>query len=241
MLRTINYTFSKRDVRPSSPQFAGVQGENLATELVFEPTADMAEALADLRNNYDTLYYRFDCIDGIGRTVTGAVAEYIGGNISFLLPQELTEAGGELRVCLIISGENNEASDGTRLFSYPASLYFKDFPLRLTPTERGDLNHAVKQMSEMRAEVYDLVQTAQEICNQNNGLLGQISETVADTRESAERAASYAGGALTSCVTASGYAESARKSATEAADSLAALLATVGNINAVLQLLVDAA
>ncbi len=234
MLRTIEYTFSAQGITPFSPQFAGIQGENGATELVFLPDEEFADELTVLGGSYDTLYYRFDCVDGAGRTVTGTALEYTGEDISLTLDTQLTEAGGKLRVCLIISGENNGEESGTRLFTFPAELYFKDFPLRMSFTERGDLNHAVKQVGEMRQEVYGMVLSAQSACSENSDLAAQVA---AD----AQSAASYAATALTNAMTASGYSEEARSSAEEAADALAELLALVGDINAILDTLVNAA
>ncbi len=241
MLRTIEYIFSAEGISPHSPQFAGVQGENGATQLTFTPDDDFAEVLAALRETYDTVYYRFDWVDGADRTVTGEVTEYESGAVSTTLSTEQTAAGGKLRVCLVFSGENNEIETGVCLFSFPVTLYFKEFPLRMNATERGDLNHAVAQVKALRDEAYEMLSDSEDCNAQTQTLLQQMTTYQTQISGSVQSAASYASTALTNAVTASGHAAQAGQSAAEAVAALNELRSTAGGINEILATLVDVA
>ncbi len=232
MLRKINYTLGSDTLLPHSPQFAGIQGENAATVLEFVLDSNFKTAIEILADEYDMLAVRFDCIDGAGRQIIGETREYSGNSVSVELTSAMTEMGGRMKGCLIFSGMNNNEEAETQLYSFPLELYFKDFPIRTDFSERKDLNQAVLQAKQLRAETYDIAASAlvtkgeieemYSVINSVNGtseeILEEIRKAAVEAKTNRDEAASFAGSALTYSVQASGCAGDAAQSAVTAAD-----------------------
>lgn len=225
MLRTIEYTVSPGGIIPLSPQFAGVQGENGATELKFIPDAALSAEIAALADRYDSLTYRVDCIDGAARAITGSVNDYAGGTVSFPLESTVTQAGGRLNVCLILSGCNNDTAASTVLYSFPVSLYFRNFPLSGRFEERAELNKAVLQTEKLRDETYDIAASVLE----TKEAVDVLAEEAKDSRTAAQTACAAAetaaGESEASAQDASGYAQAAAAHA-QSAESAAGYAGT---------------
>lgn len=248
MLRKIEYTLSPYGITPHSPQFGGIQGENGATVLEFMPDEEAIAVLENLYASYDSIIYRVDCIDGAGQLLVGEATDTPETPFTFTLTDKHTCMGGRICVTLVISGVNNDDEDAVELYSFPATLYFKEFPVREDYSERHDLNQAVLQVKKMRDETYDIAAAAlgthETIVAAGDGALADIAaareeavssieaaaqevnasiESAATFAESsgvsADTAAGYAGSALTSSVQASGYAEDALESSTSATAS----------------------
>lgn len=246
-MRKIEYTLSSDGILPHSPQFGGIQGENGVTTLVFTPDTEITAAIEGLKEKYDSIIYRVDCLDGAGHLLVSEAFDLTQTPIEFTLTDAHTAMGGRLCVTLVISGVNNDTADSAELYSFPAMLYFKEFPARKDYSERHDLNQAVVQVKKMREEVYDMaasalethekiVEVSAEFDTLSADMLGQIktardeavaaSQSASESRESAagsaDSAAGYAGSALTASVQASGYASDAQESRTAAATSASA-------------------
>lgn len=219
MLRTIEYTVSPGGIIPLSPQFAGVQGENGATELKFIPDAALSAEIAALADRYDSLTYRVDCIDGAARAVTGSVNDYAGGTVSFPLESTVTQAGGRLNVCLILSGCNNDTAASTVLYSFPVSLYFRNFPLSGRFEERAELNKAVLQTEKLRDETYDIAASVLETKNAVDALAKEAKDSRTAAQDACTAAETAAGESEASAQDASGYAQTAAAHAQSAAQS----------------------
>ena len=232
MLRKINYTLCADSLLPHSPQFAGIQGENAATVLEFTLDTDFENAIDLLRKKYDMIAVRFDCIDGSGRQIIGETTEFDGGIISIVLTSVMTEMGGRIKGCLIFSGANNDREDEIQLYSFLLELYFKDFPIRADFSERKDLNQAVLQSKQLRAETYDIAASAlatkdeieemYKVIVSVNGVseqaLQEIRLSAQEASANRDEAASFAGSALTYSVQSSSRANEAAQSAVTAAD-----------------------
>ena len=81
-IRTLRVQADANGVRPSNPQYAGVQGEHNATRVIFA----LDEAL--LRAEYR---YRFEFVDSMGGLDAGGEATPVDGELSCLLPEERAE------------------------------------------------------------------------------------------------------------------------------------------------------
>lgn len=219
MLRTINYIVSPGGISPYSPQFAGVQGENGATRLDFQLDSGFIAEITAARAIYDSIFYRFDCEDGAGRYLTGEAKELTGAAVSFVLEKTVTETGGNLRVCLILSGVNIDTTDsGMQLFSFPVQLYFKNFPIGLDFTTASDLNKAVVQVKKMRSETYDIAQTAVEVNQETVQLRATINNEAAAALQSITSAKSAVD---TTAAQSTAAAATASEKATQATDAAA--------------------
>ena len=267
MIRTIEYTVSLTGVTPRSPQFAGVQGENGVSVIRFTPDNEFADAVSYFAQSYDMLKYRVDCIDGAGRNITGEVLDYSGRTVDFPLTNELTKMGGKLSACLIISGVNNDSTQSAVLYSFPVSLYFKEFPIVESFSDKSQLNKAVEQVKRMREETYDIFSNALDENLKIAGLYSKIKEESEATKKSAddcetylktimavydncqkneESAASHAATSLTYSINAASYANTAKahadlaeQRAEECTETVNGLLSVVGDINAVLATIVE--
>lgn len=229
MLRTIEYTVSPGGIVPLSPQFAGVQGENGATELKFIPDAALSAEIAALADRYDSLTYRVDCIDGAARAITGSVNDYAGGTVSFPLESTVTQAGGRLNVCLILSGCNNDTAASTVLYSFPVSLYFRNFPLSGRFEERAELNKAVLQTEKLRDETYDIAASVLEMKGAVDALAKEAEDSRAAAQDACTAAETAAGESEASAQDASGYAQTTvayAQSAAQSAESAAGYAGT---------------
>ena len=100
-IRTLRVQADANGVRPSNPQYAGVQGEHNATRVIFA----LDEAL--LRAEYR---YRFEFVDSMGGLDAGGEATPVDGELSCLLPEPWTRAGGcgTLRLCAVAAGADGQ-------------------------------------------------------------------------------------------------------------------------------------
>lgn len=234
MLRRIEYTITPDGILPHSPQFGGVQGESGVTTLEFTPDTSVLAAINGLRESYDSLIYRIDCIDGAGHLVVGEAVEFSGETVGFTLTDAHTCMGGRITVVLVISGVNNDEEKAVEIYSFPAIIYFKEFPVRKDYSERHDLNKAVLQVKRMRDETYDIAAAAFEAHRNSQSVIAEfktysenatsqieanshLADEAADKAVvSAENAGISAADAASAANTASGYAGSALTSSVQA-------------------------
>ena len=100
-IRTVSFTATASGVTPKQAQFAGVQGDHHATEVVF--TLD--ESLVK-----DTYKYRFEYVDGAGGYDTTEFVTVADNQAKCTLPGNWTGAGscGKIRLCIVVL-----SADGT--------------------------------------------------------------------------------------------------------------------------------
>ena len=102
-VREITFSVWPDVIQPSTPQFAGVQGEHLATKVLF--------LLMPQWESEEKQFY-FEYVDGMqGSHVSGPYTT-TNGEISFLLPREWTMAGGigELRIAAVVDDGTEETA-----------------------------------------------------------------------------------------------------------------------------------
>lgn len=128
-IRTINYILSADGISPSAEQAAGLRGEHSATELKFTLSMPLYSAVMEEKGEGDRIVYRFDCYDGLGNSFISDTADLEDDAVGFTLGENLTRAGGRLRVYLVISRIGASEQAETELFSFPARLYFENVPL----------------------------------------------------------------------------------------------------------------
>lgn len=99
-VRTITFSASLKGVTPSAPQDAGVQGDHMATRVVFTLDAELISP--DYR-------YRFEYIDGAGGGDSTEFLTLEGSTLSVDIPAAWTAAGGcgTLRLCAVVLDEDN--------------------------------------------------------------------------------------------------------------------------------------
>ena len=117
-VRRIVFDVTPDGVTPAAPQPAGVQGEHNAAAVVFRLGAPLLEA------GYRC---RIEFVDGAGRYDVTGLLEPQAREVTCLLPERWTRAGGTASVRLRLS-ELQEAADGTAqeqtVCSYAGRLTF---------------------------------------------------------------------------------------------------------------------
>ncbi len=113
--RVVTFTVTANGVDPATPQWAGVQGEHHATEVVFKLPAA-----------WTGLGYRFrvEWVDGMQSTFVSDWLSVVDNTVSILLPQAWTAAGGigEMRLAAILEGASSASSQ--TIYSNAARLSF---------------------------------------------------------------------------------------------------------------------
>lgn len=99
-IRRIEFAVTPGGITPTAPQPAGVQGEHNATMVVFR--LDDTLAAGGYR-------CRIELVDAAGRYDATGLLEPANGEVSCLLPERWTRAGGTASVRLVLSVP--EASD----------------------------------------------------------------------------------------------------------------------------------
>ena len=103
-IRTVDFTVTEKDISPSVPQWAGVQGEHQATRVRFQLPTSLTG---------DGFVYRVEWVDGMQSFGTsGALAASEDGKVSFLLPASWTAAGGTAEVRLCVCKDETDAANG---------------------------------------------------------------------------------------------------------------------------------
>ena len=126
-VRKIEFTVSSDGITPSVKQFAGVQGDHKATEVVFNIAPELYRSLKSQATNGAKLIYRFDGYDGEGGFKSSDTAELTEAQLSYELEEWLTRFGGIIKVVLVISALKNDLTQ-MELFNFPALLQLKNSP-----------------------------------------------------------------------------------------------------------------
>lgn len=129
-LRTINYDVEAAGISPATEQFGGTQRDHRATQLVFNLSQSLYDAIeTKAQDTGGTVVYRFDGYDGEGTVTRGDVSELPAVNQPLIFPLEawLTKYGGKITVKLIITVSSEKITE-QELYIFPALLYLKDNP-----------------------------------------------------------------------------------------------------------------
>lgn len=126
-VRKIEFTVSTDSIEPAVKQFAGVQGDHKATEVVFNIAPELYRNLTTQATNGARLIYRFDGYDGEGGFKSSDTFELTETTVSYLLEEWLTRFGGVVKVVLVISILKNDLTE-MELFNFPALLQLKNRP-----------------------------------------------------------------------------------------------------------------
>ena len=205
-IRTLRVQADANGVRPSNPQYAGVQGEHNATRVIFA----LDEAL--LRAEYR---YRFEFVDSMGGLDAGGEATPVDGELSCLLPEPWTRAGGcgTLRLCAVAAGADGQEEQV--VYTLPALLTFA------TRESAGPLEDEVKSnLSALMTDAREATDAANEAAESANAAADKVDESVSSANTAAANANRAAASADASAATASAAAGGAQE-AKEAADTAA--------------------
>lgn len=205
-IRTLRVQADANGVRPSNPQYAGVQGEHNATRVIFA----LDEAL--LRAEYR---YRFEFVDSMGGLDAGGEATPVDGELSCLLPEPWTRAGGcgTLRLCAVAAGADGQEEQV--VYTLPALLTFA------TRESAGPLEDEVKtNLSALISEAGKATDAANEAAESANAAADKVDEAVSSANAATANANRAAASADASAATANAAAGGAQE-AKEAADTAA--------------------
>mgnify|MGYP000007026040 FL=1 len=156
-IRTVDFTVTEKDISPSVPQWAGVQGEHQATRVRFQLPTSLTG---------DGFCYRVEWVDGMQSFGTsGALAASEDGKVSFLLPASWTAAGGTAEVRLCVCKDETDAANGQVFYSAVGRLTFSPRDENLPSvtaaenmlyTVMGEAERALKKAAEcVDSEVVD--------------------------------------------------------------------------------------
>ena len=205
-IRTLRVQADANGVRPSNPQYAGVQGEHNATRVIFA----LDEAL--LRAEYR---YRFEFVDSMGGLDAGGEATPVDGELSCLLPEPWTRAGGcgTLRLCAVAAGADGQEEQV--VYTLPALLTFA------TRESAGPLEDEVKSnLSALMTDAREATDAANEAAESANAAAGKVDEAVSSANAAtanANRAAASADASSAIATAAAGGAQEAKEAADTAA------------------------
>lgn len=125
-VRKIEYRVKTDGIEPSVKQFAGVQGDHKATELIFNIDTTLYESLTEQSLDGGKLIYRFDGYDGEGGICRSDTRD-LTKTVTYPLEEWLTRFGGIVKVVLVISLLKDDLTE-MELFSFPALLQLKNLP-----------------------------------------------------------------------------------------------------------------
>lgn len=139
-IREFRFTVTPDSIAGSTVSKGGVQGEQNATELIFEISQTLANKLSALVSEGEnkTFYYRFDCYDGAGGKYSTVPVMFSPGNdkeFSHLIDRTQTEFGGTIQVYFVITLVDNCGTEETKgneteldLYAYCVKLMLNSQP-----------------------------------------------------------------------------------------------------------------
>lgn len=185
MLREILYTVSKdtKSISPSGKQWAGMQYEDNATELIF----DLSSVIAELEGNgitKDRMLFKVNLNSfAAGYDPSENLTPDTNNQIKRLIPKKITQYGGEITVTAEITVIDAEGNATGEIYSYPVIV-------SLTAQEKGNAapNEVVPNISaaEKKAEGYANISRIQAEISMES------AKNAFDYSQSSERASSDA-------------------------------------------------
>ena len=233
----IPYEVTAAGIKPITAQPGGVQGDQNAVEIVFSLGSDI-----DLTAPADhSIKVRADVTDGAGGFYASEHLTIKNQEVHFLLPAEVTAAGGTAQIHLVFTLLNHNNNEEEIQYSFPARVYFESTgvgSLAQNAYKKGLSGLAAEaKASETAASGYALqaVQNAVEAaasaeraeeaaqsCTQPVEEVLEAAKAAAKSASEAEAAETSAAGAAYSAETHAGIAQTAaEQSAENAASALA--------------------
>ena len=207
MIRTITFTVDNNlHVSPSSPQEAGVQGDDGATQIVFELPPDTD------KGSFSTYDYYIEMTDAAGNYDITDKIEASLLRVSYTLPAAWTQCGGPVQLRLVAKDE------GMAAYSFVAKIVIAKraaAKLTLLPKFKEMVLSAIAKCKEAIAASASAVSSA-AIAAESAKEAQDFAADASGNRNVAEQSAAAAEQSATAAETAASNAESA-KSAAESA------------------------
>lgn len=118
MVREILYTVTEntKEITPATKQWAGMQYEDNATEVIFD--------LSALKDKLKNPLYRVDFNSSSAGYQPSENLDISDNKISRKLPLAITQYGGEVQITAVITETNDNGEETGVLYSYPVTVYF---------------------------------------------------------------------------------------------------------------------
>ena len=149
MIRTITYTVTAdtRGITPNTIQWAGMQYEDCATEVVFDLSAV----------NIEKALYRIDFNSNGAGYHSSDNLTLNSGKISRCIPKFITQHGGEVQATAVITELNSAGEETGVVYSYPVKV-------RFTAVEKSELGDETVEgnISMMEASVKDMTRRCED-------------------------------------------------------------------------------
>lgn len=125
-IRTVQFNLTATGISPSAIQSAGIQGEHNATLIQFVLDYALMLKIQHVAGD-DTPLYRIEAVNGAGEKFSTEPKELISDTVEFLLTNQLTQSGTDIRIYLVISVLKNDDTL-LDLYSFPAVLSLISLP-----------------------------------------------------------------------------------------------------------------
>lgn len=211
MTKALEFTATSREVFPTSPQDAGVQGDDNAVEVRFMMDDTLASA--------DWLY-RWEFVDGNGRMDTTetftVMPESVYTYTSVPLRRAWTQAGGVGELRLVISELNEDGEEQVTMYTQPARLRFAS--RGGTPMPEGEAERGLTELIEQAKQQTGNAAAAAEEAEKATEKAAAATQAAQETAVSAQEMAGKANTATASANTAAESAIVATAAANQAAE-----------------------
>ena len=144
---TYKVTADRQHIEPSARRWAGMQGEDNATEVVFD--------LSVL--NYENALYRIDFHSTAVGSDPGSSVDSLGEDktIRRSIPLSITQHGGEVQVTAVVTVLDSGGMETGIVLSYPVIVYF-------TEVKQQDGEKIAKSISAAEASALDAAERAEK-------------------------------------------------------------------------------
>jgi hypothetical protein len=150
-VRRVTFTVDGDGISPSTPQWAGVQGEHQATLIEF-----MVPDLWQQRQ----YQYRLEYIDGMQSFFTSGILQLVGSSVQFLLPSAWTAAGGTGEIRLAVYQDGETENDRQLIYSRVGRLTFstRDENMPSVAQVENSLSHILARMEKIMQKNENILQ-----------------------------------------------------------------------------------
>ena len=179
-IRTITFRATRDGLTPNSPQYAGVQGEHNATQVIFQ----LDSGLTILGGKY-----RIEYVDSTGQQDTTDFLTPSSGAVSSLLPKEWTSNGGIAEIRLVIASKDASTQATQTMITLAGKLYYADkYGCNRTDCIQKGLSELIEEAHDATADAAAAAETA------NTAATGALAAT-ADAAAATQAANTAAAGA----------------------------------------------
>lgn len=150
-VRSVTFTVDADGISPSTPQWAGVQGEHQATLVVFLIPDTWQQRLYQ---------YRVEYVDGMQSFFTSGVLQSADSAVQFLLPSAWTAAGGTGEIRLAVYQDGESESDRQLIYSRVGRLTFstRDENIPSVAQTENSLSHILARMEKVLQKNENILQ-----------------------------------------------------------------------------------